>query len=248
MTDWTAKVAFITGSAQGIGFEIGRNLAEAGSSVALFDIKHDQVEDSARKLMQAGHRALALAGDVREKEQVIRAVNQVLDKWHRIDILVNNAGICPITELERITPEEWDLVLAVNLKGAFLFSQAVAPLMRSQRSGKIINIASSAGQMGGLAVGMHYTASKAAILGLTKSLARILAPDIQVNAVSPGTTESEMTAEWDADAINRIVNQIPAGRLGHPVDVASAVRFLASDEANFITGQTLSVNGGLLMI
>lgn len=248
MTDWTAKVAFITGSAQGIGFEIGRNLAEAGSSVALFDIKHDQVEDSARKLMQAGHRALALAGDVREKEQVIRAVNQVLDKWHRIDILVNNAGICPITELERITPEEWDLVLAVNLKGAFLFSQAVAPLMRSQRSGKIINIASSAGQMGGLAVGMHYTASKAAILGLTKSLARILAPDIQVNAVSPGTTESEMTAEWDTDAINRIVNQIPAGRLGHPVDVASAVRFLASDEANFITGQTLSVNGGLLMI
>ena len=248
MTDWTAKVAFITGSAQGIGFEIGRNLAEAGSSVALFDIKHDQVEDSARKLMRAGHRALALAGDVREKEQVIKAVNQVLEKWDRIDILVNNAGICPITELERITPEEWDLVLAVNLKGAFLFSQAVAPLMRSQKSGKIINIASSAGQMGGLAVGMHYTASKAAILGLTKSLARILAPDIQVNAVSPGTTESEMTAEWDADAINRIVNQIPAGRLGHPVDVASAVRFLASDEANFITGQTLSVNGGLLMI
>lgn len=248
MTDWNAKVTLITGSAQGIGFEIGRNLAEAGASVALFDIKPDLVEDSTRKLIEAGHRAIALKGDVRDKEQVIKAVNQLLDTWHSIDILVNNAGICPMTELERITPEEWDLVLAVNLKGTFLFSQAVASIMRQQESGKIINIASSAGQMGGLAVGVHYSASKAAILGLTKSLARVLAPNIQVNAVSPGTTESEMTAEWDEAAINRITNQIPARRLGRPMDVASAVRFLASDEAGFITGQTLSVNGGLYMI
>jgi 3-oxoacyl-[acyl-carrier protein] reductase len=162
--------------------------------------------------------------------------------------MVNNAGICPITELDKITPEEWDLVLAVNLKGTFLFSQAVAPVMYKQKSGKIINIASSAGQMGGLAVGMHYTASKAAILGLTKSLARSLAPYVQVNAVSPGTTNTELISNWDEDTINRIVNQIPARRLGRPADIASAVRFLASDEADFITGQTLNVNGGLLMI
>ena len=114
--------------------------------------------------------------------------------------------------------------------------------------GKIVNIASSAGQMGGIAVGVHYSASKAGMFGLTKSLARILAPEIQVNAVSPGTTESEMTRNWDETAVRNIVRQIPAGRLGRPSDTAAAVLFMASDEASFITGQTLSVNGGLLMI
>ena len=248
MTDWNSKVAIVTGGAQGIGFEIARNLAEAGASVALFDINIDKVMASAKKLKEAGYQALALSGNVSNKEQVIDAVNQVLERLYRIDIMVNNAGICPITELDKITPEEWDLVLAVNLKGTFLFSQAVAPVMYKQKSGKIINIASSAGQMGGLAVGMHYTASKAAILGLTKSLARSLAPYVQVNAVSPGTTNTELISNWDEDTINRIVNQIPARRLGRPADIASAVRFLASDEADFITGQTLNVNGGLLMI
>ena len=175
-------------------------------------------------------------------------VRQLLERFGRVDILVNNAGICPITPVEAITAEEWDLVLGVNLKGAFLCSQAVIPAMREQRSGKIINIASSAGQMGGLAVGLHYSASKAGLFGLTKGLARILAPDIQVNAVSPGTTESEMTSDWTQQAIDGIVSKIPAGRLGRPADVAAAVRFLVSDEANFITGQTLSVNGGLLMV
>ncbi|GAH38811.1 unnamed protein product, partial [marine sediment metagenome] len=156
--------------------------------------------------------------------------------------------ICPVTPFEEITVEEWDLVLGVNLKGAFLCSKAVAPIMRKQHSGKIINIASSAGQMGGLAVGLHYSASKAGIFGLTKGLARILAPDIQVNAVSPGTTESEMTSGWDQAATDSIVSKIPAGRLGRPIDVAAAVLFLASDVTEFITGQTLSVNGGLLMV
>jgi 3-oxoacyl-[acyl-carrier protein] reductase len=163
-------------------------------------------------------------------------------------VLVNNAGVCPITSVEEIGVNEWDFVLGVNLKGAFLCSQAVIPFMRQQRAGKIVNIASSAGQMGGLAVGLHYTASKAGLLGLTKGLARILAPDIQVNAVSPGTTESEMTSGWSQQAIDGIVRGIPAGRLGRPADVAAAVRFLASTESDFITGQTLSVNGGLLMV
>jgi 3-oxoacyl-[acyl-carrier protein] reductase len=185
---------------------------------------------------------------VSRQEQVRAVVDRVLAEWHQVDILVNNAGICPITQVEEITDEEWDLVLGVNLKGAFLFSQAVIPIMCQRQLGKIINIASSAGQMGGLAVGLHYTASKAGILGLTKGLARILAPHVQVNAVSPGTTESEMTSGWDTAAIDNIVSKIPAGRLGRPADVAAAVRFLASDEAGFITGQTLSVNGGLLMV
>jgi len=153
-----------------------------------------------------------------------------------------------MTSVEDISLEEWNRVLGVNLTGAFLCSQAVIPVMRAQRSGKIISIASNAGQMGGLAVGVHYSASKAGILGLTKGLARILAPDIQVNAVAPGTTESPMTNDWSRETLERLVRQIPAGRLGRPSDTAAAVLFLASGEADFITGQTLSVNGGLLMV
>jgi 3-oxoacyl-[acyl-carrier protein] reductase len=174
-------------------------------------------------------------------------VDQVVSAWGRVDILVNNAGICPMTPMLEIRAAEWDRVLGINLKGVFLCSQAVVPEMRRQNAGKIINIASSAGQMGGIAVGVHYSASKAGIFGLTKSLARILAPEIQVNAVSPGTTESEMTRGWQEASIQNIIRQIPAGRLGHPADTAAVVLFLASEQAGFITGQTISVNGGLYM-
>ena len=242
------KVAIVTGAGQGIGFEISRALAAAGTAVAVVDIDGELARQAAAQLRGEELAAMGLAADVSREEQVRAVVDRVLAEWHQVDILVNNAGICPITQVEEITDEEWDLVLGVNLKGAFLFSQAVIPIMRQRQLGKIINIASSAGQMGGLAVGLHYTASKAGILGLTKGLARILAPHVQVNAVSPGTTESEMTSGWDTAAIDNIVSKIPAGRLGRPADVAAAVRFLASDEAGFITGQTLSVNGGLLMV
>ena len=242
------KVAIVTGSARGIGFAIGQELAKAGARVALVDLKADLAEQAATQLRGAGYEAIAVAADVSDEAQVRAMAQQALDRWGQVDILVNNAGICPVTPFEEITVEEWDLVLGVNLKGAFLCSKAVAPIMRKQHSGKIINIASSAGQMGGLAVGLHYSASKAGMLGLTKGLARILAPDIQVNAVSPGTTESEMTSGWDQAATDSIVSKIPAGRLGRPIDVAAAVLFLASDVTEFITGQTLSVNGGLLMV
>ena len=242
------KVAIVTGSARGIGFAIGQELAKAGARVALVDLKADLAEQAATQLRGAGYEAIAVAADVSDEAQVRAMAQQALDRWGQVDILVNNAGICPVTPFEEITVEEWDLVLRINLKGAFLCSKAVAPTMRKQHSGKIINIASSAGQMGGLAVGLHYSASKAGMFGLTKGLARILAPDIQVNAVSPGTTESEMTSGWDQAATDSIVSKIPAGRLGRPIDVAAAVLFLASDVTEFITGQTLSVNGGLLMV
>jgi len=241
------KVAVITGAARGIGLAIAKKLAEAGAAVALVDIRSGDAEDAAHELREAGHQAMGLAADVTDQAQVQSMVQAVLEQWGRIDILVNNAGIAPMTPLAEITVEEWDLVLGVNLKGTFLCSQAIIPALREQGSGKIINISSSAGQMGGLAVGAHYSASKAGILGLTKTLARNLAPNVQVNAIAPGTTESEMTREWGEETIAGIVRQIPAGRLGHPSDVAAAVLFLASDESSFITGQTLSVNGGLLM-
>ena len=241
------RVALITGGARGIGYEIGLALAGSGACVALADLNGPGAEESAAQIKKTGGEAIAVSVDVSNPSEVKAMVERVVRQWGRIDILVNNAGICPMTPFLEVSAEEWDKVLAINLKGAFLCSQAVVPLMRNQHAGKIINIASSAGQMGGIAVGLHYSASKAGTLGLTKSLARLLAPEIQVNAVSPGTTESEMTRGWDEAAIANLVRQIPAGRLGHPADVAAAVLFLASDEASFMTGQTLNVNGGLFM-
>ena len=241
------KVAVVTGAGRGIGFEIAQWLAEAGARVGIVDIHEQELDKAVQQLLAAGYTALALGADVSDQLQVKAMVDRVFQRWGRIDILVNNAGICPLTPVLEITPDEWDRVLEINLKGAFLCSQAAIPVMNAQQSGKIINIASSAGQMGGIAVGLHYSASKAGLLGLTKSLARMLAPKIQVNAVSPGTTESEMTRSWDDTAINNIIRQIPAGRLGRPSDIAAAVLFLASDEASFITGQTINVNGGLVM-
>jgi 3-oxoacyl-[acyl-carrier protein] reductase len=246
--DLDGKVAVVTGGARGIGLAISKALAAIKAKVALVDLQLEQTRQAASLLQENNGTAMAAVADVTAPEQVQAMVKAVHDRWGRIDILVNNAGICPMTPIEDITAEEWDLVMGVNLKGAFLCSQAVIPMMRRQGSGKIINIASSAGQMGGLAVGLHYSASKAGMLGLTKSLARILAPAIQVNAVAPGTTESEMTRSWESTAVERIIKQIPAGRLGRPDDVAAAVSFLTSPAADFITGQTLSVNGGLLMV
>lgn len=241
------RVAIVTGAARGIGYEISCRLAEEGAAVAVVDIRFDEARAAANTLAAHGFPAIGLAGDISQAQVVRSMVHAIMTRWGRIDVLVNNAGICPLTPLEAIDEAEWDRVLAVNLKGPFLCAQAVAPIMQQQKTGKIINIASSAGQMGGLAVGLHYAASKAGILGLTKSLARMLAPHIQVNAVSPGTTESDMTAGWDAATLAGIVCSIPLQRLGQPADVAAAVLFLASDAANFITGQTLSVNGGLWM-
>jgi 3-oxoacyl-[acyl-carrier protein] reductase len=241
------QVALVTGAARGIGVEIAAELAQAGARVAVLDVREAAAKSAAQQLRDGGREAIGLGADVTRRDQVVAAIQAVIDQWGRIDILINNAGICPMTPLADISEAEWDLVLGVNLKGAFLCSQAVAPGMQQQQHGKIVNIASSAGQMGGLAVGLHYSASKAGVLGLTKSLARILAPAIQVNAVAPGTTETDMIQGWDENAVANIVKQIPLKRLGQPSDVAGAVLFLVSPQAAFITGQTLSVNGGLLM-
>jgi 3-oxoacyl-[acyl-carrier protein] reductase len=164
-----------------------------------------------------------------------------------VDILVNNAGICPLTSPEAITEAEWDRVLAVNLKGTFLFSQAVMPVMRRQHSGKIINMTSSAAQTGGLIAGLHYSASKGGIISLTRSLARLLAPEIQVNAVSPGMIDTPMTDGWSDAVKDNALSQMPLHRMGQPADVAWAVLYLASEASDFIVGHTLAVSGGLYM-
>ncbi len=165
-----------------------------------------------------------------------------------MDILINNAGICYLTPFEDITEEEWDKVISVNLKGAFLCSQAVMRAMISQRWGKIVNIASLAGKVGGILVGAHYSASKAGIICLTKSLAKRMAPyGVNVNAVAPGQIKTKMTDDWPENEKEKLRRSIPRGHFGGPEDVAETVLFLVSDRARFITGEIIDVNGGIFM-
>jgi len=241
------KVAIVSGAARGIGLAIAEQLACAGASVALVDLNETLVREAAKRLSAAGYAVLPIAADVSAGPQVQAAVETVMSAWGRVDILVNNAGICPLTPADQITEAEWDRVLAVNLKGAFLFSQAVMPILHRQRSGKIINMSSSAAQTGGLIAGLHYSASKAGLIGMTKSLARLLAPDIQVNAVAPGMIDTEMTQVFDETVKANVVRGMPLQRLGAAEDVAWAVLFLASSASDFMTGQVLAVSGGLFM-
>jgi len=191
---------------------------------------------------------LALSVDVTRKEQIQEAVGQVLARWGRIDILVNNAGIYEVLPIEAISEEQWDRVLAVNLKGAFLCCQAVIPTMKRQGSGSIVSMASSAGKSGGTLSGAHYAVSKAGVICLTKQLARELGPHgITANAVAPGRIDTPMIHLASDEENEAFRLRTPLGRLGTPEDVAGAVVFLVSDEASFITGEIVDVNGGLLI-
>ena len=241
------KTAIITGGAGGIGLAIAEQMASAGAKVALVDLKGDAVQAAAKSLEAKGYAALPVVADVSDGPSVRAAVEAVVAAWGRVDILVNNAGICPLTAPEAITEAEWDRVLAVNLKGTFLFSQAVMPVMRRQHSGKIINMTSSAAQTGGLIAGLHYSASKAGIIGLTRSLALLLAPEIQVNAVSPGMIDTPMTDGWSDATKDNALKKMPLHRMGEPSDVAWAVLYLASEASDFVVGHTLAVSGGLYM-
>lgn len=242
------QVAIVTGGARGIGAAIGRALAQEGARVALADVDLAAAQRTAAELPPPGGPGWALAVDVADREAVQAMVSQVQAEFGRVDILVNNAGICPLTPFEEIEEAEWDRVLAVNLKGAFLCSQAVVGLMKERGYGRIINISSVAGKMGGVMVGAHYAASKAGLLALTWCLARAYAPyGITVNAIAPATVDTDMTRAWPEEVRQNLAQSIPLGRLGRPEEVAAAAVFLASEEAGFITGEVLDVNGGFLM-
>jgi 3-oxoacyl-[acyl-carrier protein] reductase len=236
----------VTGAARGIGLAIVAALIQHGASVALVDIDARALDKAVRKL---GEHATVAEADVSRPDQVQRAVRETVAQLGALDILVNNAGVCPLTAFDEITEGEWDRVMAINLKGAFLCCQAALPhLRRSGARGRIINIASVAGQMGGVLVGAHYAASKAGLIALTKSLARLLSADgVTVNCVAPATTESDLTAAWTEALRAQVRSQIPIGRFGAPGEIAEAVCFLAGDGAGFITGATLDVNGGLYL-
>ena len=244
--DLAGRVALVTGAAHGIGLAIASGLKGQGANVALADVDGAALPRAVRLV---GQGALSIEADVSQPEGARRAIETTAADFGGLDILVNNAGICPLTAFADISAGEWDRVLAVNLRSAFLCCQAALPhLRRSGPQGRIVNIASVAGQMGGIAVGAHYAAAKAGLIGMSKSLARLLAVEgVTVNCVAPGTTETDLIASWSEATQTNIRAQIPLARFAQPGEIAEAVCFLVSDRAAFITGTTLDLNGGLLM-
>ena len=241
------RVAIVTGSSRGIGRGVATSLAEDGASVVVSGRDATRVEAEAKQLEALGVPVLAVPADVGRREDVERLVEQARERFGRIDILVNNAGITRDALLVRMKDEDWDQVLSVNLRGAFLMTRAVAKVMMRQRGGRIINIASAAGAMGN-AGQVNYSAAKAGLIGLTKAAARELAHwGILVNAVAPGLIDTDMAAGIPAEAREALLAQIPLKRIGLAREVAEVVRFLAGDGASYVTGQVIHVNGGLYM-
>jgi len=243
----TGKVALVTGGAQGIGKAIALLLARNGADLAVSDINLEKAQETAKEIQTIGRKASTLKVDVANLEDVERMVQSVLEQLHRIDILVNNAGIARDKLILRMTEEDWDAVLDVNLKGTFNCTKAVIRHMLKQKSGKIVNIASVVGEMGN-AGQANYSASKAGVIGFTKTVAREFAQrGINVNAIAPGYIETPMTDALPEKVKEELKRMIPLERLGRPEDIAEAVLFLVSQSSNYITGQVLNVNGGIYM-
>jgi len=242
------KVAFITGAAQGIGRDIALKFAAEGADIVVGDINLEKATKTQSEIEALGRKALALEIDVTDYAKLDETINKILDKFKKVDILVNNAGITKDNLLLRMSDAEWDAVLNVNLKGTFNCTKSVSRLMIKQRYGKIINIASIIGIIGNPGQA-NYSASKAGIIALTKTAAKELASrNINVNAVAPGFIQTEMTAKLPEELKQKMQGAIPLGRFGSPVDVAAVCVFLASEDASYITGQTIIVDGGMVMV
>ncbi len=251
------RLAIVTGGAQGIGRAICLALARDGADVAVVDLKLPGAEETAALIQRAGRKARAFAVDVSD-EPAVEALYRQIDAWPDgrghgdglgpVDVLVSNAGICSTTPILDIRASEWDRMLAVNLRGAFLMSREAFRRMKARGKGRIVFIASAAAKSGGLTSGAHYAASKAGVIAYSRSLALVGAPlHINSNAICPGPMATEMTEAWGPETNRAFAEKIPWKEYGKPQDVAEVVAFLASDRAHYITGETIDVNGGLLM-
>jgi 3-oxoacyl-[acyl-carrier protein] reductase len=243
----SGKVALITGGAQGIGKAIALLLARNGADIVISDINIEKAQETANEIQGMGRKSLAIQANVADLKDVEQMIEAIVGQFERIDILVNNAGITRDRLILRMTEEDWDAVLDVNLKGTFNCTKAVIRHMSKKKSGKIVNIASVSGEMGNPGQA-NYSASKAGVIGFTKTIAReFAARGINVNAIAPGYIQTPMTDAIPEKAKEALKQMIPMERLGRPEDVAQAVLFLVSENSSYITGQVLNVNGGIYM-
>jgi len=244
----SGKTAIVTGASQGIGKSIATQLALCGAKIALVARNKENLDSVKNIINNSGGEVQSFIGDVTNIESFSTIVSQTIKNWQKIDILINNAGITKDNIILRMSEKEWQNVIDTNLKGCFNGIKSITRHMLKNKNGRIINIASVIGQIGN-AGQCNYAASKAGIIGLTKSLAKELGSrNITINAVAPGYIETEMTHKLDTNIKNKLTTSIPLGRLGKTIDVANLVCFLASDEASYITGQTINVDGGMVMI
>ncbi len=248
---FTNKVAIVTGAGRGMGRAIALKLASEGAAVVVNDVSRAGADKVAAEIVTAGGRALAFVADVSNETQVNAMVTATVERFGTVDMLVNNAGILGNTQpIEMIAGDEWDRLMAINVKGAFNCTKAVLPIMQAKRYGKIVNVSSSAGRSTSTFGGAHYTTSKAAVLGLTRHTAREAAPyNINVNATAPGSMDTEMVRERATpEHIERERQTLPLRRLGTADDEANLVAFLCSDESSYIAGATIDINGADLLL
>lgn len=242
------KVAVITGGGKGIGKAVALLFAKEGAQVVVADLDFGLAQQTVAEIARDGGNHFAVKVNVASSLEVAEMAARVKEAYGRIDMLVNCAGICEIVPFIELSEAAWDRMMDINLKGTFLCSQAAMKMMMEARSGCIVSIASLAGKVGGIAAGAHYAASKAGVICLTMSMARLGAPyGIRVNAVAPGPIATDMTAVWPEATQAAMTKSIPLGRMGEAEEVAEAILFLCSPAAAFITGETMNINGGILM-
>lgn len=243
-----SRIVIITGGALGIGFGVAQRFASNGDTVVIFDSNKSAGESAVQSLLEKNLQAVYRYTDVGRSDSVVNSIKWVMQQYEGINILVNCAGILDTGSIENLEESTWDNVMNVNLKGTYLVTKAAIPCMTGHPNGRIINISSLAGRMGGRKTGLAYSASKAGMIGLTKALARMVAHHgITVNAVAPGTTNTDMVNQFSRDEMDQILAGIPLGRLIEPDEIAEVVFFLASEKSGMITGAVLDINGGVYM-